>query len=61
MKTSKNICLSSNNLVQDLAQETSENTAKVVLLGTKTLDIFTWQAWIKNQHGGLVFQPSFRS
>ena len=56
MKTSKNICLSSNNLVQDLAQETSENTAKVVLLGSKTLDIFTWQAWIKNQHGGLVFQ-----
>ncbi|WP_198782916.1 LamG-like jellyroll fold domain-containing protein [Shewanella putrefaciens] len=60
MKTSKTLYAGSNSLTQDvsreIAQETPDNTAKTRLLGTGTLDVFTFQAWIKTSHGGLVFQ-----
>lgn len=60
MKTSKSINPHSDKQVNALtdtqAQTSQTRVADAFALNTATLDVFTFQAWIKTQEGGVVFQ-----
>ncbi|EGM70669.1 FAD-binding protein [Shewanella sp. HN-41] len=60
MKTSKSVNPHSDKPIRALAdtqaQTTQTRVADTFALNTAALDVFTFQAWVKTQEGGLVFQ-----